>query len=47
VPIVPQRIFEGHLLGIADNEKTLFYSWDDLSRPIHKLDIAAEKVWWD
>lgn len=47
MPLAPQRIFEGHLLAVADNEKTIFYNWNDLSRPLHKLSIGAEKVWWD
>lgn len=47
VPLTPQKIFEGHLLGVADNEKTFFYSWNDLSRPLHKLNIGAEKIWWE
>ncbi len=47
MPIIPQRIFEGLLLGVADQEKTLFYNWNDLTRPIHKLEMGAEKVWWD
>jgi hypothetical protein len=39
--MVPQRIFEGHLLGVADQEKTLLYSWSDLTRPVHKLETGA------
>lgn len=41
LPITPQRIFEGYLLGVADNEKTLLYDWNDLTRPLHKMDISA------
>lgn len=43
----PQRIFDGYLISVADSERTTFYDWNDLSRPIHRLDLSAEKVWWD
>ncbi len=47
LPLIPQRIFEGHLLGVADNDKTYFYNWNDLTRPLHILNMGAEKIWWD
>lgn len=47
MPVTPQRIFEGELLGVADNEKTLLYDWNDLTHPLHKIDFSAEKIWWD
>lgn len=34
---VAQKLFEGFLLGVVDNERTIFYDWNDLSRPLHKL----------
>ena len=44
--IIPQRIFEGDLLGVADADKTLFYHWERLGQPLHSLPISAEKIWW-
>ena len=41
VPITATKIFEGHLLGIADNEVTLFYNWNDLSHPVYKIQLGA------
>lgn len=41
MPVTPQRIFEGELMGVADNEKTLLYDWNDLTRPVHKIDFSA------
>ena len=46
MPTNPKKLFEGTLLGVAESERTLFYEWDNLARPLHALDIPAEKVWW-
>jgi hypothetical protein len=43
----PQRIFEGLLLGIADAEKTMLVDWRDPGNVVHKIELSAEKIWWD
>jgi coatomer subunit beta' len=45
--VTPQRIFEGHLLGVADADKTILCDWNELGSIIHKIDLSAEKIWWD
>ena len=45
--IIPQRIFEGGLLGVADAERTLLYHWNRLMQPLHSLPLGAERIWWD
>ena len=45
--VTPQRIFEGHLLGVADAEKTLLFDWSELGAALHRIEASAEKVWWD
>lgn len=45
--VTPQRIFQGLLLGVADAEKTLLVDWQDPGTVVHKIDLCAEKVWWD
>ena len=45
--VTPQRIFEGLLLGIADTEKTMLVDWRDPGNVVHKMDLIAEKIWWD
>lgn len=35
------------LLTVADHEKTYFYEWSDLSKPLHKLELGSEKIWWN
>lgn len=45
--VTPQRIFEGLLLGIADAEKTLLVDWRDPATVVHKIELSAEKIWWD
>jgi coatomer subunit beta' len=47
LPVTPQRIFEGLLLGIADAEKTLLVDWQEPGTAIHRIEASAEKVWWD
>ncbi len=47
IPFPPIKIFEGALLGVADAEKTLLYDWSDLTRPVHKIDLGSDKIWWD
>ena len=37
LPVTPQRIFEGLLLGIADAEKTLLVEWRDPGAVVHKI----------
>lgn len=32
---------------MSDNDKTLFYEWNDFSRPLHKLDLGSDKIWWN
>ena len=38
LPFIPERIFEGELLAINGKDTTLFYEWNNLSKPLHKLD---------
>lgn len=35
------------MLGVADSEKTLLCNWNDTNNIIHKLELSAEKIWWD
>ena len=44
--LIPQHIFEGGLLGVADGEKTLLYDWNRLGQPLHNLPMGAERIWW-
>jgi hypothetical protein len=37
LPVTPQRIFEGLLLGIADADKTLLVEWRDPGAVVHKI----------
>lgn len=47
LPVTPLRIFEGYLLGVSDSEKTLLCEWGEVSNVVHKIDVSAEKIWWD
>lgn len=43
---MPKKIYEGYFLTIAGPESLLLYDWDRIEKPIHSLNVAAQKVWW-
>ncbi len=47
VPFLPEHIFEGELLTVSGKDTTLLYDWNNLSKPLHKLEQQTQKVWWD
>lgn len=34
-------------MGIADAEKTMLADWRDPGTIVHKIELSAEKIWWD
>ena len=32
---------------MSGKDTTLLYDWNNLSKPIHKLEQQTQKVWWD
>ena len=44
---VPKKLFEGTFLAVAGPDTLVLYDWQHVDKPIHALNISAEKVWWN
>lgn len=34
-------------MTVSGKDTTLLYDWNNISKPLHKLDQKTQKVWWD
>lgn len=44
---MPKKIYEGYFLGVAGPDTLLLYDWQRVEKPLHSLNLAAEKLWWN
>ena len=35
------------MLAVSGKDTTLLYDWNNLAKPLHKLDQQTQKIWWD